>query len=208
MMAWIEWVGYAASVLIAVSMMMNNIWRLRVICTVGAAVFAVYGFAVRAYPVFALNTFIVVTNLYYLIQMSTRRDYFSLLPINEPSGLRDKFLEFYRADIARYFPNFDGAKLAGTQSVFVLRNLLPVGLCVYEHQPGGVVEIKLDYVVPSYRDLKNADYLFTAQGDDWQAQGCHTLVARSDVPSHQRYLRRAGFTQDVQSPAVFHKPVG
>jgi hypothetical protein len=206
-MAWMEWVGYAASVLIAVSMTMNNLWRLRWICTAGAAAFAVYGFAVKAYPVFALNAFIVATNLYYLLQMSTRRDYFSLLPVGEQSVFRDRFLEFYRDDIARHFPGFAAATLAGTESVFVLRNLMPVGLFVYERRPGGVVAINLDYVVPSYRDLKNAVFLFAGKWDELRAQGFHTFVAKSTVPSHQRYLRRAGFLQDAQSPDVFRKPI-
>src|ERR1043166_602233 len=101
-MPWTEWVGYAGSVLIAVSMMMNNIWRLRWISLAGAGAFAVYGLIVKAYPVFALNAFIVATNIYYLRQMSARNDYFSLLTSAEQPTLRDKFLEFHREDIARH----------------------------------------------------------------------------------------------------------
>jgi EamA domain-containing membrane protein RarD len=57
-MAWVDIIGYAGSVLIAVSITMNNIWKLRWINLFGAGTFAVYGLIVKAYPVFVLNSFI------------------------------------------------------------------------------------------------------------------------------------------------------
>ncbi|MEG0309009.1 MAG: YgjV family protein [Clostridium sp.] len=62
----VEWLGYLASVLIAISMFMKNIAKLRFINLIGCLLFAIYGFVIGAYPVAILNTLIVFVNLYYL----------------------------------------------------------------------------------------------------------------------------------------------
>ena len=66
---WIEWLGYAASIIIAISLIMNAMVKLRVINLIGSFLFAVYGFGIRAYPVGLINTIIVLINMYYLYQM-------------------------------------------------------------------------------------------------------------------------------------------
>jgi len=51
----LELLGYLASGLIVIAMMMSSILWLRMINTVGAAAFAVYGLLIHAYPVALLN---------------------------------------------------------------------------------------------------------------------------------------------------------
>lgn len=67
---WIEYVGYAASILIGVSMFMKNIIKLRFINLVGSLLFTFYGFTIKAYPVAIVNTVIVFTNIYYLYKLT------------------------------------------------------------------------------------------------------------------------------------------
>ena len=66
---WIEYVGYAASVLIGISMFMKNIIKLRFINLVGSLLFAFYGFTIKAYPVAIVNTIIVFTNIYFIYNL-------------------------------------------------------------------------------------------------------------------------------------------
>ncbi|GAA4897032.1 YgjV family protein [Ferrimonas pelagia] len=61
-----EWVGYAASLLVAISLMMSEIKKLRWWNLCGAALFVAYGLAISAYPVALVNGFIVLINIYYL----------------------------------------------------------------------------------------------------------------------------------------------
>ena len=61
-----EWVGYLASVVIAISLMMSNIKKLRWWNQIGAALFVVYGLAIDAIPVALVNFFIVFIDAYYL----------------------------------------------------------------------------------------------------------------------------------------------
>lgn len=63
----IEIIGYFASFLVILSLLMKDIYVLRVINSVAAAWFVVYGFLIESYPVIATNGLIIVINLYYLI---------------------------------------------------------------------------------------------------------------------------------------------
>jgi hypothetical protein len=62
----IEWLGYTASLLIAISLMMSSLVKLRLINTLGAICFTVYGFMIGAMPVALINLFIIFVNSYYL----------------------------------------------------------------------------------------------------------------------------------------------
>lgn len=63
-----EGLGYLASVLVALSLTMRSLLKLRVINLAGAMLFTIYGL-VMALPVAALNFFIALVNVYYLHQM-------------------------------------------------------------------------------------------------------------------------------------------
>ena len=80
-MNWIEIVGYTGSVLVAISLMMSNVWKLRWINLIGAATFSLYGLILGAYPVFGLNLFIVIIDAYYLILMAKKKDDFTFAEI-------------------------------------------------------------------------------------------------------------------------------
>ena len=64
--ALVEWVGYAASIFIVLSLTMTNIVRLRIINTIGCILFVIYGVVVGALPVVLSNAAIVLINLYNL----------------------------------------------------------------------------------------------------------------------------------------------
>ncbi|MGI2853722.1 YgjV family protein [Shewanella algae] len=64
-----EWVGYLASVLVAISLMMSNIKKLRWWNLLGAVLFVAYGMAIGAYPVALVNFFIALIDIYYLIRL-------------------------------------------------------------------------------------------------------------------------------------------
>lgn len=65
----IEWVGYLASICIAISMLMKDIVKLRFMNLVGCLLFTVYGFIIGAYPVAILNLVTTFVNLFYLYKM-------------------------------------------------------------------------------------------------------------------------------------------
>ncbi len=195
-MNWIEYFGYAASALIALSLMMNNIWRLRWINLIGASSFAIYGLVLGIYPVFFLNAFISLTDIYYIVQMSRKRDYFSILEVRPESNFLDKFLYFYRDDIRTFFPDFQPDQRADKQWILILRNLVPVGVFAFTPQGDGSAYVHLDYVRPEYRDLKNARFLFREHQETLLEKGISKLITHSDAPAHRNYLKKIGFTRE------------
>jgi len=62
-----EWVGYLASLVLMISFLMKNINTLRIINSIGAILFVVYGIMlVTSWPIIITNTFILGVNIYYL----------------------------------------------------------------------------------------------------------------------------------------------
>lgn len=62
-----EWVGYLASVALIISFMMKNLNTLRIINSIGAILFVVYGIMLAiSWPIIITNAFILAANIYYL----------------------------------------------------------------------------------------------------------------------------------------------
>lgn len=204
---WTEGLGYLASVLVAVSLVMSNIRRLRWINLAGALAFTAYAAVVGAWPVFTVNLFIVFVDAYYLERMRARKDFFTLLSITGADPLARKFLLFHRRDIARFFPSFAPEQFQDLQGFFVLRNILPVGAFFYKELPTGEVEIQLDYVIPEYRDHQNADFLYRILNERFGAEGRTALLVTTTVKAHQQYLLQQHFEADAGALDRFRKPI-
>ena len=208
MMDYLQIIGYTGSVLIALSLMMSNIVRLRWINLFGAGAFATYGLLINAYPVFALNGFIVLVDLYYLIKISRKKDAFELLQIDAyQSPFLLMFIKYYKKDILNYFPDFDLSKLNNPRCIFILRNLMPVGLFIcLPHK--SMLEIKIDFVVNEYRDFKNAHYLFHSRIEVFKEQGFRAFIMKSDVNAHISYFKKLGFImKEIDGVKWYYKEI-
>ena len=201
---WTEWLGYAASVVVAVSLTMTNLRRLRWINLAGALGFTLYGALLKLYPVLVVNGFIVGINVYYLVRIHLTRDRFHLIPISwDTSIFLPRFIEFYIQDIRKHFPDIVLEDLRQYRCIFISRNVVPVGLFIYEHQQDGIIRIHLDYEIPSYRDYESARYFFREFRGMMQEKGFHTYITYCHTPVHQRYLKRMKFTEDASEPGRF-----
>lgn len=67
---WVEWIGYAASAVIAISLLMTSLVKLRIINSVGCLLFVIYGLILHAYPVAVANLVVVFINLYHLYKLN------------------------------------------------------------------------------------------------------------------------------------------
>jgi GNAT superfamily N-acetyltransferase len=202
-MSALEILGYVASVLVAVSLMMSSILRLRVINLVGSLAFTVYGVLIHAYPVAAVNAFIVLINLWYLRRMLGTREYFRLLRVEPGSEYLRYFIAFYEKEIRRFLPGFSHAPGESQLSVFVLRDLVPAGLLLGEVEEGSRLCVTLDFVIPQYRDFKIGRYLYAEQREFFRARGITEIVSEPGTAEHQGYLRKMGFAPtDPADPAA------
>jgi hypothetical protein len=197
----VEFIGYAGSLLVVVSLLMSSIWYLRWINLAGAIAFTVYGVLIPAWPVAAVNGFIILIDVYYLVKMSRAKEHFDLVRAEPESALLLRFCDYYGADIATFFPDFSSGQLRDAASWYVTRDLMPVGLFAVSDEG----EVLIDYVVPSHRDLKSARFLYGRGIDEIRSLGIKTLTVKTEVPSHATYLKRMGYQADASSAGTFTK---
>lgn len=195
-MTWLSLLGYAASLLIATSLLMRSIVRLRIINLAGAATFSVYGFLIGAYPVGILNLMTATINIVQLIRLQRRREIFRILDIRPNAPYLHYFLDFQAADIRRFFPAFhyDSSEDGNRLALLVLRDLVPAGLLLGRID-GSRLDVDLDYVVPQYRDLKVGRFLFHDEADYFRNLGIREIVSTADTNVHAEYLERMGFAK-------------
>ncbi len=69
---YVEWIGYVAMIFVASSFLMKKINTLRLINSIGAAFFVLYGFLLDiSWPIIITNAFILGLNSYYLFIKKT-----------------------------------------------------------------------------------------------------------------------------------------
>lgn len=187
-----EIIGYIASGLVAISLLMRSILYLRIINFVGAAVFVIYGLLIDAYPVAIVNAIIILINLYYLWQMRNRTEYFHLLPVQASSDYLKNFVDFYADDIQTYMPGFSFDPAHINLSLLVLRDMVPAGVFLGEQQ-GNTLHVALDYVIPGYRDLKSGRFIYERNRNVFTERGIETVISPSGNARHQRYLAQVDF---------------
>ena len=194
-----EFIGIAASILVSAGLCLKNIKSLRVVNMAGSAVFLAYGFIIQSPSVMF---FAVAVNLHYLLQMGNetkRSDLFDVLFIDnlEDETLR-RFVRFHGEDIIRFNPSFDpdlkNGTLAGGEYCFILRETLPVSLVAYKRGADDEITILLDYVIPAFRDFRNAHFFFSNVAGRIAAPGS-VFTARGEVKAHVKYLKRMGFVE-------------
>src|SRR4051812_42105351 len=98
--------GYIASILLAVSLMVNNDLKFRWLNTLGCMAFICYGIFIHALPVILTNSLLLVINGFYLVKIYGQKELFDLLEFEPSVTLVNRFLLFYKKDIQNYFPAF------------------------------------------------------------------------------------------------------
>ncbi len=205
-MSVLEIFGYVSSILVAISLMMSNIFKLRVINFIGAAGFSIYGLLIDAYPVFVLNGGIAIVDLYFLYKMFMSKDYFSLIYLYDKKAVfLNQFIKFYNKDILAYFPDFNLEKYENPQIIYVMRNMITVGLFVYQPLDKDRIEILLDYITPDYRDFKNEKFLQSRQIPKLIQEGFSKYCIETGNPIVQTYVKKMGFIESKESANLFEK---
>ena len=188
-----ELLGYVASGLVAVSLLMRSILRLRVLNLIGAVCFTIYGLLIAAYPVAAVNFIIILINLYYLREMFGTQEYFRLLSVSPRSDYLYDFLEFYGEEIGRFVPGFTFEPGDDTAVFFVLRDMVPAGLVIARPETADTLRIDLDYAIPGYRDFKIGRFVYGPHSPLLQKKAVRRVISEAETTEHSRYLQRMGF---------------
>lgn len=200
-----EIIGYMASLLVAFSLTMKSLQRLRIVNMVGALVFIIYGLLIDAIPVAFLNGLILCVNIYNLWQMWQQKDYFTLMQVRADSSYLKKFLEFYRSEISEFVPTYQFKPAEDQVVVFILRNMLPVGLVVVKPE-GEEARIFLDFVIPGYRDFRAGRFLLEESAEFYRQLGILRLSTAPGSKRHETYLNRMGFRLEEDGRYYYELP--
>ncbi|PKQ68672.1 YgjV family protein [Labilibaculum manganireducens] len=184
----LEWIGYAASVLVLISLTMTSIVKLRWYNLTGAILFSAYGFLIGSLPVGIMNFLIVCANLYNLQKMYKRKEDFKIIEIKENDELLTHFLDFYKKDIKSFFPDYKMEK--GQLGMFVLRDMAVAGIFIGSKDQTEL-RIEMDYALPQYRDFKVGAYLYNQLSDILQKHDINSVYF--DTGINLKYMEKMGF---------------
>lgn len=186
----VELIGYLASVLVAISLTMKGIVKLRILNLIGAIFFTFYGLIIHAYPVAFVNAFIMLVNIYYLYDIFKAKEFFRILEVKPGSEYLNYFLEFHKKEINTYIPSFKPGIDDESIVYFILRNSVPAGLIYANKKNDNSLFIELDFVIPGYRDLKIGRYVYE---NIFQYTGATRLYSYPGNVRHENYLKKMGF---------------
>lgn len=187
-----ELVGYFASLLVLISLLMTSVVKLRVINLAGSLIFAFYALAIGSYPTAVMNFCLVGVNIYHLVRIKKTGKRFTLLPAELDDPYLLHFLRIYRQDIQTYFPAFDLQTAGADTAYFVYCDAAAAGLLVGRELEDGTLEVALDYSTPEYRDCSVGGYLYRHLAE----RGCRRLTVPAWSEKHESYLRKMGFSPD------------
>lgn len=195
-MYWYEFIGYAASFFIALSLMMKNLLRLRIINSVGAFCFVVYGALIASWPVAGMNAFIILVNIYYLRKLFNNKKEFNFVySEGSKDNIIQHFLLKYKEDINSIFKSFKPEEIAQYNSYIILNELKIIGLFVFTREEERIY-VELDYVIPEYRDFQPAMNFYNSTKSKFSSKGVEIICARPENTNHEKYLTKIGFRKE------------
>jgi len=192
----LQCIGYIASVIIAISMMMNSIVKFRWINMIGALLFSTYGFMINAIPVGILNGIIMIVDIYYLTIIYSKKEIFEILQIRAENRYLIRFLKYHNKDIQKISPGFSYNPDMNTVSFFILRNMSVAGLFLAHRKDVNILIVGLDYVIPEYRDFKNGKYVYNRLRQNFINAGFTKVIVEGNNADYIRYLKKLGFKED------------
>lgn len=195
---WLDWVGYIASLIILISLLMSSIIKLRWINLIGSIGFGIYGFLIGSIPTAFMNLGIVAINVYYLAKIYGSKEYFQLLDLKSDTNYLKAFTDFYAEDLKSFFGTSTFNMSDDKVGLYVLRNMVPAGIFIGKKVENDTLAIEMDYAVPAYRDFKLAKYLYEEKKSYFTDLGIKTLTATADSEMHAKYLIKMGFTSSDQ----------
>lgn len=204
-----EIIGYAASILVALSLIMISIVKLRWINLFGCLFFVAYGILIQSLPIILTNSFITIVNILHLRKLYSRGianiHYLPLHPSKH--SLLDEFIDTYREDILRWYPSFVEPSLEENfeqngGAYLALKGLKAIGFVHYQtcrsyinqaksHEkallqekleelfPEHTIVLNADYLEPRYRDMGLADILYQELGKKLPEKIRYSLVIGS-----------------------------
>ena len=186
----IEMMGYVASVMVLISLLMSSVIKLRIINSLGALVYVIYALIIGSYPTALLNAGLIIVNVYFLIKLLKAKSVYSVCESNPQESGVEHFLNHYRTDISKYFPDYSDQMEENDQVWVVYADANPAGILIGSKE-GNAIRVRLDYSTPQFRDCSVGKFLYTELRNNGVAQ----LIANASTDTHKAYLKKMGFVE-------------
>jgi hypothetical protein len=187
-------VGYLASVLLGISLIINNDLKFRWLNTFGCLSFIIYGILINAFPIILTNGVLLLINLFYLVKIYRTQENFDMVECQAGGQMIAKFIQFHRTDVKNYFPDFNAAEAGYDISFVVLRDMVIANLFVAQNSGDGDAEVKINYTVPKYRDYKVGKFIFEQEKKYLVSKGVKRIVYKEVYnKQHEDFLKVMGF---------------
>ncbi len=194
--SWLEWLGYLSSVIVAISLTMSSIIKLRWLNLIGGITFAIYGFLIGSLPVGFLNSFIVGINSYYLIKIYAKKEAFKLLKVNILDSYLNYYLDYNKSEIKHFFPGFILVNLSKNKENTLIFNLLhddAVAGVFIGIKNQNTLNVVLDYVSAPFRDFKPGEFLYQHNKALFAEHEINKIEVTTDNIHHINYLIKMNF---------------
>lgn len=176
--------GWAGSALLIYSLLQARVLRLRVLNFVACVILVAFNAFLQIWPMVAMNLVLCAINIWFIRKLVTERHDDTAFEVLEV-GPADEYLRYvlrvHHADILKHQPDlvWDGAA-PGRRAYLVLHGDETVGVVLARDEPGGVLQVELDYVTPRFRDFSPGEFV-------WR---------------RSRLLRDQGYQRVVSPPAM------
>jgi len=201
-----ELIGYTGSVIIAVSMLMTSILKMRWMIFSGNIVFIIYGLLISAYPIIVLNGFNLVVNAWFIWQAYKLQGNYAVLPANRNAPMLERFLVFYANDIQKFFPDFQTFEKEDI-TFLIVKGTAVISVAGFRKNSDGSCSVVIDYVANTHRNMKPGKLLFERE-NVFSLLNTDTIYAQSYHVRHTVYLRRMKFiATEKENVFVLRKPV-
>lgn len=192
----IEAIGYTGSALVLISFLMVSVVKLRIVNSIGSIIFTVYAFIIHSYPTAIMNLCLVLINIYHLVKMSNTKEStrsYDLVSVSTVDSFFTYTIDKLKEDILKFFPN-TSLDFSDADTAFIIcHEGAPCGIYVGKRNPdeNSVIETRLDYVTPEYRDFSIGSFLFS----QLQRQGIKAVTYSGPDTLNSEYLKKYDFVK-------------
>jgi len=126
---------------------------------------------------------------------------FKIISIKDDSPYLKYFLDFYKQEIIKFFPDADMIRKIqegreNSVNLIILRNAAVAGIFIGQKSEDSIM-VDLDFVIPEFRDFKTGQFLFGHSHDTFKKLRVKSICSNSFSPEYLQYLERIGFKKQT-----------
>jgi hypothetical protein len=127
-----------------------------------------------------------------------KKEKFDMLEFKGDEQVAQKFLSFYKKDIAIYFPGFNAEEITGNLNFVVTRDLVIANMFSASVSQDGDATVLLNYTIQKYRDYKVGTFIFEKERHYLIEKGIKRIVyTKVHNKKHNDFLKVMGFEPET-----------